>query len=86
MHIANEAARAVAALFHFAAVSVENAVAKISVPLRRFDQQDLIAADAIMAVGKLAQFFRAERHALIYAIDDDKVIAQAVHFGELEFH
>ena len=57
-----EAARAVAALLDLAAVGVEDAVAEIGVgPCRRLDHQDLIAADAEMAVGEMPQLRRRQR-------------------------
>jgi hypothetical protein len=47
--------RAIAALFHFAAVGIEDAIAKVGVvALRSFHQQDLVAADAEVAVGDAA--------------------------------
>jgi hypothetical protein len=39
-----------------------------------------------MAIGEPAQLLRTERHRLIHPVNDDKIIAQAMHFGELEFH
>ncbi len=51
VHETHEAARAIAALFHFAAVGVEDAITEIGiVALRFFHQQDLVAADAEVAV------------------------------------
>jgi hypothetical protein len=58
VHELDEAARAVAALLHLAAVGVEDAVAEIGrrVP-RPLDHQDLVATDAEVPVGDAAQLF-----------------------------
>ena len=51
-HKAHKAARAVAALFHLAAVGIENPIAEIYVGTgRRLDDQNLIAAYAEVAIG-----------------------------------
>jgi hypothetical protein len=58
VHELHEAARAVAALLDLPAVGVEDAVAKVDPRLgRRFDDQDLVAADAAVAVGDAPQRF-----------------------------
>ena len=60
-HEAHEAARAVAALLDLAAVGVEDAVAEIGAGARGgLDQQDLVAADAEMAVGDPAHLLAAK--------------------------
>ena len=52
MHILSKTARAVAAVFHFAAVAIENTVAKIGVwSSRRLDLQELVEADTELPVG-----------------------------------
>jgi hypothetical protein len=62
VHEAHEAARAVAALLDLAAVGVEDAVAEIGVVAAGLlDQQDLVAADAEMAVGDAAALLGGER-------------------------
>ena len=87
MHEAHEAARAVAALLDLAAVGVEDAVAEVDVGAAGFlDQQDLVAADAEMAVGDAAALFGRERDGLADAVEHDEVVAEAVHFGEFQFH
>ena len=54
MHELDEAACAIAALLHLAAVGVEDAVAKIRAGrLRALDDQDLVAAHAAVAVRDL---------------------------------
>ena len=84
---AHEAARAVAALLHLAAVGVENAVAKIGAgQARRFNQQDLIATDAKMPVGQAPQLCRGERQAPAHAVQHDEIVARPLHLGERELH
>jgi hypothetical protein len=51
MHIAHEATRAIAALLHFPAVRVKDAIAKIRIPVCRFYQQDLVATYSEMPIG-----------------------------------
>ena len=53
---------------------------------RCLDQQDLVAADAEMAVGDVAQLFRRKRNLLSDAIGDNEVVTQTVHFDEFQFH
>ena len=61
-HETHEAARAVAALLDLAAVGIENAVVEIGARrARRLDLQNLVAADAEMAVGDAAQLVAVER-------------------------
>ena len=83
VHKAHKTARAIAALLHFAAVGIEYPVAKIHIGTRRFvDQQNLIAADAEMSIRDITQLRRREIDGLVNRVEHDKVIAQAVHFGE----
>ena len=87
MHEAHEAPRAVAALLDLAAVGIEDAVAEIGVGAGgRLHQQDLVAADAEVAVGDEAQLVRRQRDGLAYAVDDHEVVAGAVHLGEAQPH
>ncbi|MNT25449.1 hypothetical protein D3C72_1609680 [compost metagenome] len=83
----HETAGAIAALFHFAAVVVEDAVAEVvCAVVRGFHQQQLVEANAQVTVTKLAQSLRREAYRLADAIHHHKVVAEAVHFAELEFH
>ncbi len=87
MHEAHETACAVAALLHLGPVGVEDAIAKVGVGTGgRLDQEDLVAADTEVPVGDEAQLLWGQRHALTDAVEDDEVVAQPVHLGELEFH
>ena len=83
VHEARRAARAVAALLHLAAVGVEDAVGEVGLgPAGRFEQQQLIAADAEVPVGQCAHLRGRQADRLAHAVDDHKVIAQTVHLGE----
>jgi hypothetical protein len=83
----HEAARAVAALFDLAAIGVENPVTEIDSRLpRRLDQQYLVAADAEMTVGQMAQLFRRQRNLLANAVEDNEIVAQTMHFREFQLH
>ena len=82
-----EAAGAVAAVFYFAAIAVENSIAKIYIRLRGdFHNQQLIATDAKAAIRNLTHFFRVELYALPYRVDNNKVVTQPVHFCEAQSH
>jgi hypothetical protein len=50
------------------------------------DQQQLVTAYAEMAVGDMADLRRAQLDGLADAVDDDEVVACAMHFGEIQFH
>ena len=87
MDEAYEATGTVAALLHFTAIGIENAIAEIDARLRSgFHQQNLVAADAEMAIGQMTKLLRCQRQRLTNAIENDKVVAQSVHLRELEFH
>ena len=86
-HETHKGACAVAALLDFTTIGVIDAVAEIDAGrVRRFDHQHLVGADAEAAVGQLLPLGRAEVDLLVDRVDDDEVIAGAVHFGEFEFH
>jgi hypothetical protein len=86
VHELHEAARAVAALLDLAAVGVEDAVAEIDVGRPALHHEDLVAADAEVAVGEPLELRAREREGLAGAVDDDEVVAGALHLGELELH
>jgi hypothetical protein len=86
-HEAGEAAGAVAALFHLGAVGVEDAVVKVGAGQAwGLHQQDLVAADAETAIRQEAALVRVQVYPLAHAVKDHKVVAQALHLGESEFH
>ena len=85
MHEAHEAACAVAALLDLAAVGIEDAVAEIDIGRRgALDHQDLVAADAEVAVSEKACLGRRRHEVLIDGVEYDKVVAEAVHLGEAD--
>ena len=80
-----KAARAVAALLHFAAVGIENAVAEIGIGRRGFfHQQKLVETDTRVPVRPRGNRRGGRIEGLRNAVDHDKVVAQAVHFGEFQ--
>jgi hypothetical protein len=87
VHKANKAAGTVATLLNLAAIRIENPVAEINTRLAWFfNQQNLIAADSKIPVGQKTQLRRSQRNLLTNAVQDNKVVAQTVHFREFEFH
>ncbi|MNO46854.1 hypothetical protein D3C76_371460 [compost metagenome] len=86
-HEAGEAARTVAALLHLGAVGVEDAVAEIEVGVaRRLDDQQLVEADAGVAVAPHLYVARLDMGVLADQVEDHEVIAQAMHLGEAQQH
>ena len=84
---AHEAARAIAAMLDFAAVGIEDAIAEIGLGmLGRLDQQDLVGADAEMAVGQGPRPLGGHFYGLAHAVEHDKVVAGTLHFGEVPDH
>ena len=66
---------------------VVNAVTEIDAGrLRLFDHQHLVRTDAEAAVRQLFPLCGREGHALVDRVDDDEIIAGAMHFCEFEFH
>ena len=85
--IARETAGAVAALLDLAAIGVEDAVVKLgTLDAWPFNQQDLVTADAEMAVGDLPQLFGAQVDLLFDGIENDEIVSRALHLGEFQFH
>ncbi|MCY1542489.1 hypothetical protein D9M68_782370 [compost metagenome] len=83
----HEAARAVAAVLDLAAVGIEDAVAEVDIAARRFlDHQHLVGAHAEMPAGERAPLCGCQVDLLVDAVEHDKVVAGAMHLGELEFH
>ena len=84
---ARKAARAIAALLDLAAVAVEDPIAEIGAgEFRPFDQQQLVEANAEVTIAKALDQRRVGRKGLVDPVDDHKVIAKAVHFGETQVH
>ena len=86
-HKTRKTTRAIAALLHFTAIGIEDAVAKINIRLLwRFDDQHLIAADTETAIRNKSHLLRCEVAALGDEIEHDKIVAEPVHFAEFEQH
>ena len=77
-----DAARGIAAAFHFAAIGIEDPHEGIRAVRRRLDHDHLIAADAEAAVGDGARGRRVERKRLFSRVEDDEIVAEPVHFQE----
>src|SRR5258706_2590088 len=87
MHELDEAARAVAALLHFTAVGVEDAVAKVGAGrARALDHQDLVAANAEMAICNSPQLLSGQPKRLARVIEHHEIVAPALPLGEGELH
>jgi len=54
--------------------------------LRGLDEEDLVAAHAEVPVCEGLREACRDLYALSHAVDDDEVVAGAVHLGELELH
>ena len=84
-HETGEIACAVAALLDFAAVGVENPITEVGLLGRKpFYQQELVEAYAGMAVGPGGNRCRSGVERAADAVDNDKVVTQAVHFSEFQ--
>jgi hypothetical protein len=82
-----KATRSIAAVLDLAAIGVEDAVIKIHrAGARRFDEQYLITAHTEAPIGEHAHLSHTERNRSGRGIDDDKVVAQSVHFGKFKMH
>jgi hypothetical protein len=78
------AARAIAALPRSAAVGVPDAVAGDGAgTARRFDGEDLVAADAGVAIGQRAAQCGIGCIDAVAQVEHDEVVAGAMHLGEL---
>ena len=87
IHETGKAARAIAALFDLAAIGIEDAVVELCIGVARsFDQQYLVAADTEPPVGEGAQLGFVEHHLLTGRVEHDEIVAQAMHFGEIQDH
>ena len=81
----NKAARAVAALFHFAPVGIEDAVTEIDTRgVGFFHQQQLIEADTRVSVCPRLNLRGIGAEGLARSVNDHKVVAQTVHFAEFQ--
>ena len=79
----HKTARAVAALFYFAAVGIKNAVAEVyTFAVGGFHQQQLVETDAGVAVCPTGErgFLWIKR--LVDAVNHHKVVTQSMHLGK----
>src|SRR5512135_2223528 len=83
--IFGEAADAVAAHLHLAAVGVVDLHLEIG-HLRGMDGQQLIGADTEAAIAKVLGDRVQMIDILFQAVEEDKIVARPVHLGEFEFH
>ncbi|MNK98087.1 hypothetical protein D3C87_1184390 [compost metagenome] len=86
-HETGEAARTVAALFHFGTVGVEDPIAEIHVRVARcFDDQQLVETDSRMPITPQLGVLGQNMRVLADQVEDHEVIAQAVHLGKTQQH
>ena len=86
-HELEETARAVAAVLHFLAIRVVNHVFEIDVRTRRRPHaQDLVGADTKMPVRQLPVLRAGQAQQPTRLVEHDKVVARALHFGEVNLH
>ena len=84
-----DAARAVAALLHFAAVGVEDTIEHAVVRIaRRLEHQRLVEADAGVPIGEGAHAIGIDRCAGERGggVEDEKIVSQPLHLHELDAH
>jgi hypothetical protein len=81
-----EATGTIAAHFCFSAVGIVVAEPEIRAIFRGFHGQQAIGADAAVAIAKSFDGFGVEGNREIAVVDDNEVIAGAVHFVEVEEH
>ena len=89
-HQLGDAAGAVAARPGLGPVGVEDAHEHVGGPVplaifRRLDDQELVATDAQTPIGDGARVGTAEADVPLAGVEDDEIVAQAVHFDERQF-
>ena len=83
----SDAARAVATLLDLAAIGVVDAIENLCAgATRRCQHQRLIEADAGMPIRQCTQLRCVRDRALVRRIEDDEVVAEAMHFREVQSH
>ena len=86
-HEAHETARAVAALLDFGAVGVEDAINEIDIrTIGGLDQQQLVSAHTKVPIRQPAPLLSRQIDFLTHAVEHHKIVARALHLGELELH
>ena len=87
MHETHKATSTIAAMLDFAAIRIKDAIAKVRLRVAGcIDQQDLIASNAKLAMRNRTRHVRCEFNRLSNAINDNKIVAGAMHFGEVQDH
>ncbi len=82
-----DAAYAVSALLHFAAVGIEYPVERNGARLTgRQDHECLVEADSGMSVSQLAPHASIRKRIIMMRLDDHEVVSEAMHFGEPKRH
>ena len=86
-HEAHKAARAIAALLDLAAIGVVDDVFKVdAVGGRRPHRQDLVGADAKVAVGQKTVVGGAQTQRPLGFVEHHKIVARALHLGKSDSH
>src|SRR6218665_795989 len=86
-HKARQAARAIAALRHLAAIGVVDDVLEVDVcGRRRPHAENLVGPDAKVAVRQKAVLGCAQPQALPGLVEHHEIIARALHFGKANLH
>ena len=82
-----EAACAIATLFYFRTVRVEDTIVEVLFRIvRRFHHQQLVEANAEVSVSQLLNFFFREKDVLSNVINNHEIVTQTVHFRKLNLH
>src|SRR3546814_13904315 len=80
-------ARTVAALPYLTAIGIEDAIVEVDIRTRRcLDDENLVAADAETPVTEPCQQRRLRIKTTRSRIDHDKIIAGAMHLGQVQLH
>ena len=83
----DEGTRAIAALFDFTTVGIEDAITEIHISaMGPLNYQNLIGAYTEATVCQFAPLFRPQIDLLIDSVNHNEIIASAVHLSELQFH
>jgi hypothetical protein len=69
-----------------AAIGIIIAKAEVGLGLSGLHRQQAIGPDAAMAIAEKVDLRPREREALVAVVDDDEVVARAVHLGEGDNH
>jgi hypothetical protein len=74
-------------LLDLAAIGIPNAIAEQNIGTRRrLHQQQLITADTEVTIREKTHLLCGRHKRLAHTVNDDKVIAEAMHFAEAQLH